>query len=48
MERRALEIVADGQARTPYLRFGDSIAIDCHDDAGRSIFGPMHNRIERA
>lgn len=48
MERRAVEILQDGAARTPYLRFGDRIEIDCLDDAGSSVFGPMRNVVARA
>ena len=48
MEKRAVEILAGGGARTPYLKFGDTIEIDALDDAGRSVFGPMRNVIARA
>lgn len=47
MEKRAIEILGTGHASTPYLRFGDTIEIDCLDDAYRSIFGPMANTITR-
>lgn len=48
MERRAVEILRDGAAVTPWLKFGDRIEIDCLDDEGRSIFGAMRNGIARA
>lgn len=48
MERRAVEILQGGGAVTPYLKFGDRIEIDCLDDAGQSVFGPMRNVIVRA
>jgi fumarylacetoacetate (FAA) hydrolase len=48
MEKRAVEILGAGHAVTPYLRFEDSIEIDCLDDAGTSIFGFMKNTIVRA
>lgn len=53
MERRAVEIIESGghgvgSARTPYLRFGDEIEIDCRDEQGHSVFGPMRNLIAPA
>jgi len=48
MEKRAVEILGGGGARTPYLKFSDTIEIDCLDDAGGSVFGPMRNVIAPA
>ena len=44
---RALEIIATGQASTPYLQFGDSIKIDMLDKNGKSIFGAIEQKIEQ-
>lgn len=46
-EKRMLEIIADGQARTPFMRFGDVIAIEMFDEQGRSLFGRIEQVIER-
>ncbi len=41
LERRAEEIIADGEARTPFLKFGDRMKIDMLDAEGRSVFGAI-------
>lgn len=45
MEVRALEIINEGRARTPFLKFGDRFSIECLDDDGRSIFGAMSHTV---
>ncbi|MEK1939160.1 MAG: fumarylacetoacetate hydrolase family protein [Pseudomonas sp.] len=40
-EKRMLEIVEQGEAKTPYLRFGDRVRIEMFDSAGQSIFGAI-------
>ena len=44
-ERRMLEIIANGEPTTPFMRFGDTVRIDMVDDEGRSIFGAIEQRI---
>jgi fumarylacetoacetate (FAA) hydrolase len=44
-EKRMLEVIAGGQATTPFLRFGDRVRIEMLDAAGRSIFGAIDQRI---
>lgn len=44
-ERRVLEILSTGEARTPFLGAGDRIRIDMHDRAGRSIFGAIEQTV---
>lgn len=46
-ERRCLETIAEGQPRTPYMRFGDVVRIEMLDAEGRSIFGAIEQRVER-
>jgi fumarylacetoacetate (FAA) hydrolase len=46
-ELRAREQLADGFARTPYLRFGDELRLEMFDDEGCSIFGAIHQRLQR-
>ena len=44
-ERRMLEIIAEGQPRTPFMRYGDTVRIEMLDGAGQSIFGAIEQRI---
>jgi len=46
-ERRVLEIIADGEAKTPFMRFGDSVRIEMLDTQGHSIFGAVEHIISR-
>jgi fumarylacetoacetate (FAA) hydrolase len=47
-ERRMIETIEEGAPRTPFLRFGDVVRIEMLDDDGRSIFGAIEQRVERA
>lgn len=40
-ERRMLEILARGDATTPYMRFGDHVSIEMFNNEGESIFGAI-------
>jgi fumarylacetoacetate (FAA) hydrolase len=44
-EKRALEMIADGEAKTPFMKFGDSIRIEMLDRAGKSIFGAINQQV---
>ncbi len=44
-EARMREILDGGEARTPFLRFGDRVRIDMHDAAGQSIFGAIDQMV---
>lgn len=44
-ERRMLEILAHGEPRTPFLRFGDQVRIEMLDALGRSIFGAIEQQV---
>ena len=44
-EQRTVETLRDGEAKTPFLKFGDSLRIDVTDAAGASIFGAIEQRI---
>lgn len=46
-EQRTLEVLREGRATTPFLRFGDRVRIEMLDRAGRSIFGAIDQRIVR-
>jgi len=44
-EIRALETVEQGQAATPYLKFGDRVRIEMFDAAGQTIFGAIDHQV---
>lgn len=46
-EQRTVETILAGAPATPFMRFGDRIRIEMSDDAGRSIFGAIDQRIRR-
>jgi fumarylacetoacetate (FAA) hydrolase len=46
-EIRTVEAIATGQARTPFLQFGDTVRIEMHDAHGHSIFGAIEQTVER-
>jgi fumarylacetoacetate (FAA) hydrolase len=47
MEARLVEQVEQGEAKTPFLRFGDTVKIEMLDAEGRSVFGAIEQRVER-
>ena len=47
-EKRTLEQLEHGAPRTPFLKFGDRVAIEMLDAEGRSIFGALDNQVVRA
>ena len=44
-ERRVLEIINNGKATTPFMKFGDTIRIDMQDESGQTIFGAIDQRV---
>ena len=44
-ERRMIEMIASGQATTPFLGFGDRVRIEMLDPAGNSIFGAIEQTV---
>jgi fumarylacetoacetate (FAA) hydrolase len=44
-EKRAMEVLQDGQAATPYLRFGDSVRIEMKNANGHSLFGAIEQEL---
>lgn len=46
-EQRMVETIEAGAAKTPFLRFGDSVRIEMKDSAGRSIFGAIEQTVEK-
>ncbi len=47
-EQRVVEVLSHGEARTPFMRFGDSIRIEMKDHKGHSIFGAIEQIVRRA
>ena len=46
-EKRALELIAGGEATTPFLKFGDRVEIEMRDANGRSVFGAIEQEVVR-
>ncbi|HEY5635651.1 MAG TPA: fumarylacetoacetate hydrolase family protein, partial [Burkholderiales bacterium] len=44
-ERRAEELLADGEAVTPFLAYGDTVRIEMLDADGQSVFGAIEQRV---
>lgn len=45
-EKRMLELIEQGQAKTPFMHFGDVIRIDMLDHQGKSIFGAIEQIVK--
>lgn len=46
-EKRALEVVNEGQAKTPFFKFGDRVRVEMFDTQGVSVFGAIEQEIQR-
>ena len=44
-EKRAIETIKSGEAKTPFLKFGDRIRIDMAEANGRSLFGAIEQQV---
>ena len=44
-EKRAIETLQDGQPKTDYMKFGDTIRIEMKDKDGRQVFGAIEQTI---
>jgi fumarylacetoacetate (FAA) hydrolase len=42
---RTIETLLAGRPNTPFLKFGDRVSIDMHDEDERSIFGAIDQKI---
>jgi fumarylacetoacetate (FAA) hydrolase len=47
-ELRMIETIEDGEAKTPFLKFGDSIRIEMLGGDGHTIFGAIEQTVEQA
>ena len=46
-EKRMLEIIADGEPKTPFLRYGDTVEIEMFAEDKSSLFGRIHQRVRK-
>lgn len=46
-EKRCLEIIENGEAKTPFMKFGDTIKIEMLDSNGKSIFGAINQSVKQ-
>lgn len=44
-ERRAIEMIEHGSARTGFMRFGDRVRMEVLDSVGQSLFGGIDQRV---
>ena len=44
-EKRCLEMIADGEAKTPFMKFGDTIRLEMLDADGKSLFGAINQKV---
>lgn len=44
-EIRTIETIESGQAKTPFLHFGDRVRIEMYDVVGKSIFGAIEQEV---
>ncbi|MGL6122858.1 MAG: fumarylacetoacetate hydrolase family protein [Shewanella sp.] len=44
-EKRMLEVIAEGKATTPFMRFGDTVRIEMLDDNDVTIFGSIVQQV---
>jgi fumarylacetoacetate (FAA) hydrolase len=47
-ERRIIETIADGEARTDFMRFGDTVRMEVKTRDGAPVFGVIEQRVVRA
>jgi len=48
VEKRTLEQIGEGEARTPYLKFGDRVRIEMFDAQGLSLFGAIDQKVVKS
>ncbi|BAK75474.1 fumarylacetoacetate (FAA) hydrolase [Pseudogulbenkiania sp. NH8B] len=44
-EQRMIEIIDTGEARTPFMKVGDTVRIEMHDASGASVFGAIEQTV---
>ena len=46
-EIRMIETIDQGGPKTPFMKFGDTVAIDMRDESNKSIFGKIEQQVSR-
>ena len=46
-EKRVLEVIKNGKAVTPFMKFGDRVRIEMLDKSGASLFGAIEQVVEK-
>jgi fumarylacetoacetate (FAA) hydrolase len=46
-EKRVLEVIHDGKAVTPFMKFGDRVRIEMLDRSGATLFGAIEQTVEQ-
>lgn len=46
-EQRTVETILHGAAETPFMRFGDTVRLECKDARGHSIFGAIDQIVRK-
>ena len=44
-ERRAEEIIEEGEAKTPFLKYGDTVRLEMRDAEGGPLFGAIEQKV---
>lgn len=47
VEKRMIEQIATGEAKTPYMKEGDTIHIQMLNEKGQDLFGPIFQKVEK-
>lgn len=47
-ERRGIEMLDQGEPKTDYMSFGDSVSMECIGTDGQSIFGQINQKVVKA
>ncbi|MGB1696825.1 MAG: fumarylacetoacetate hydrolase family protein [Thermoplasmatota archaeon] len=47
-ETRMLEIINEGEAKTPFMKFGDTVKIEMFDANGENLFGTIEQTVRQA
>ena len=48
VERRMIEIIESGEAKTPFMQIGDVVQIEMFDKDGKNIFGTIRQKVAKA
>lgn len=46
-ERRMIEQIKTGEAKTPFMKVGDTVLIEMNLPSGESIFGPIYQKVSK-